>query len=70
MAGAPVGNKNAVKDKKRLVISLSLSNERQAWVEQYLQHLGQEVSDEACRRFVRQLAFERLDALMRQAPEQ
>jgi hypothetical protein len=71
--GAPKGNTNAKKaeaEKKqprRLVVTLSLADERLAWVTQALIAEGQPVTDAAIRRFVRRMGYDALDTLMQQS---
>lgn len=70
--GAPKGNTNAKKAEtakkqpRRLVVTLSLADERLAWVTQTLKAQGLPVTEAATRRLVRQVSYDALDALMQQ----
>ncbi len=63
--GAPPGNQNAKKTQARVAVSLSLSKERQRFVEAQVRAQGKPVTQTQCRAYVRHLAYAALDQAMR-----
>lgn len=64
--GAPSGNTNAKRQQAtRVAVSLSLSKERQRFVEAQVRAQGKPVTPTQCRAYVRRLAYAALDQAMR-----